>query len=319
MHDIIAFLKSAVDHSDTAGINSCYIIRDGNIYCRNVFLQAGVPMESEVEFNIPADALEKALQRMKQIESLTVDEGVVRIKAGRLRSAIRTVDGEPPPVPAVPTEWQKTPNNLAPALAAAKQHIGDMNWQNCVRLMNGRVTAFRSQSGIDIEVPGLTISPSLLTPEVVDFLVAQGGSDEYCAQGGSIFFRWDDGRWLRVQLYDAEMPEANIAHIFENAGTEIPVKITNEFREAYADISAMTDSVVLMTPEGFQGRTRDVANNAVEFKIKGLPKDHASYWDIKYLTPVIEQAAAWNPTTWPQPCYFEGPAFRGVIMGRQRW
>jgi hypothetical protein len=302
-----------------AGLAGCFIIHNGSIYARNLAMQAGVTFESTVDFNVPAAALEAALSRMKEIQSLTIDDGIVTIKSGRLKSVIRLVESEPPGLPQMPTEWLKTPPALVPALKAAKEHCGEMGWQTCVRLMDERVTAFRSQSGIDIAVPGLVIKPSLIVPEVIDFLIAQGGSDYYASQERAVCFQWEDGRWLRSQLYNAEMPEINIAGIFENAGNEIPVKITAEFRAAYADAAAMTDSVIMMTPEGFQGRTGDVANSAVEFKIKGLPKDHASYWQTKYLDPVMAQAVAWNPTTWPNPSYFEGPGLTGVIMGCSRW
>lgn len=320
MHEIINFLKNAVDRSEMPGVNGCYIIRNGSIYSRNMSIQAGVAMESAIEFNVPAPALDAALSRMKEIDSLTVDDGVVTIKAGRLKSAIRLNPDEPHMLPDMPTEWRRTPPQFAAALAAAREHIGTDGWQICVRMMENRITAFRSASGIDIAVPGLEmLSPALLIPDVVDFLVAQGGSDEYAEQDSAMCFRWEDGRWMRAQLYASAMPEANLVKIFDNAGTEIPVEITNEFREAYADAAAMTDSVVMMTPKGFMGRTGDVANNQVEYKIKGLPKDHQSYWDKRILDPVIARAVAWNPNTWPQPCYFEAPDVRGVVMGRNRW
>jgi len=319
MHEIIAFLKNAVSRGNMSGVLGCYCIRDGSIYSRNMFIQAGIAMESGVDFNVPADAFDAVLGRMKEIQSLTVDDGVVTIKAGRLRSAIRLNMDDPPGLPDMPTKWQRTPPGLAAALSAAKDHLGEQGWQTCVRLMDGRVTAFRSQSGIDIAVPGLVIEPSLLVLDVVEFLIAHGGSDEYARQENAICFRWDDGRWMRAQFYDAEMPEEIVSNIFDNAGTEIPVAITAAFREAYADVAAMTDSIVQMTPDGFQGRTGDVANSAVEFKIKGLPKGHISYWDKNFLGPVIAQSTAWNPTTWPAPSYFEGPGVRGVIVGRTRW
>lgn len=323
MKEIIDFLKNTVDRSRmSVAATGCYIIRDGQIYTRNMSMHAGVPMESEINFNIPADAFEAAIARMRDIESLTVEDNIVKIKSGRLRSSIRLVMEDPPEIPTMPTEWLRTPPELSAALAVAKDHTSDDKddgWKNCVRLMDGRVTAFRSQSGIDIAVPDLVFKPSLFTTEVIDFLIAQGGSDEYASEPNAASFRWDDGRWMRCKLYDSEMPETSIATIFENAGTEIPIQITSEFRDAYADASAMTEKVIMMTPEGFQGRTGDVANTSVEFKIDGLPDGHVSYWDKKYLDPVIAQAVGWNPTTWPAPSYYEAPGIRGVVMGRARW
>jgi hypothetical protein len=321
MHDIISFLKAAVTRGDSPGVAGCYVVKGGVIYCRSMAMQAGVGMESAVDFNVPAGALDAALSRMKEIQSLTVDDGKVVIRSGRMSSTIRLNPEEPPGLPDMPKKWTKTPVGFAQAVELAKAHIGEMGWSACVRIMDGRVTAFRNASGIDINVVGLKLkNENLITSEVADFLVAQGGSDEYAEQENSICFRWDDGRWMRAQLYNAKMAEANIANIFENAGTLVPVEITQDMKAAYEDAAAMTDKIVMMTAEGFEGRRGEgESRNVIECKIKGVPKDHRSIWDTKYLDVVMAQAKAWNPLTWPAPCYYEGPGFRGVVMGRSRW
>jgi hypothetical protein len=323
MHEMIAFLKDAVSRSDDAGIMGCYIVADNNLHCRNSRMHAGVAMDSPVNFNVPAPALDAALARMKDIESLTVDDGLITIKCGRLSSKIKLDPSEPPAMPELPKKWRKVPAGFVDALDKAKDHVGEQGWTTCVRLKDDRVTAFCSQSGIDVTVKGLKLESAMLMPEIVKFLIDQGGADEYAQEENAICWRWDDGRWLRTQLYTGTFGDGPIDTLFDNVGTQVPIKITAEFKDALADAFAMTDKIVQMTPNGFAGRTGGVDNpishNTVDFKIKGLPKDHVSYWDKDYLEPVMKVATAWNPLTWPAPCYYEGDGFRGIVMGRSRW
>jgi hypothetical protein len=319
MHEVINFLKGAVDRTDMARVNGCYIIRNGSIYCRNMFMQAGVAMESAADFNVPASALDSALARMKDISSIEVKDNEVVIKSGRLKSTIRLNTEEPPGVPAMPEEWNRTPVQLAHALKLAKPFMGDQGVWQAMRLMTGRVTAMNNQRGIDVFVPELELpGPCLLVPDTIDFIVSQGTPDEYAAQENALCFRWDDGRWLRAQLYVGEMPEGNIVRIFEGAGTAAPIAMDQSFKEAFADVLAMTDESIIVEPHRLIAVKKDVARSEVELEIPGLPEGHSSIWTAKVMEPVIGAAERWNPASWPGVSYFEGTGFRGVCMGRSR-
>jgi hypothetical protein len=329
MHEVISFLKSAVDRTEMAGMRGCYVVKAGQIYSRNFGLQAGVEFPSEVDFNIPASRLDAALARMKQIDDITLGDDTVTIKSGRLRSTIKLLMDEAPLPPDLPAEddWVPCPAGLVPAMKVAKGFVGKEGWQSCVRLLDGRVTAFKSAAGIDVTVPGLVVESILVTTEVVDFLVSQGSPDFMGpSSNNTLTFRWGDGRWLRVNSYASAMPEAIIKGIFEQVGNEIPVAVDDDFRAGYADAAGMTDDAVALTPRGLRGRSSDgTADSVVDIDIPGLPDGHESFWATanQAMGPVMDAVVplmtAWNPTTWPAACYWEGENMRGVVVGRRGW
>lgn len=314
MHAIIAFLKDAVTRTPNGGITSCYIVREGSIYARNQALQAGVAMDSEVAFSVPADELDAALARMQQVESITVEEGSIQLKAGRLRATIKLNQDEPPPLPLMPTRWLPCPKNLVEALALARPFIGERGWSQGIRLMNGRVTAMCNIAGIDVVVDGLQLEPVLLPDITAAFLIAQGAPSEYAAADGSLTFRWPDGRWLRAQLLTDKMPDVDI--ILGPADSPCPVPITADWRQAYEDAAALSDGVISLTPDALLA-ARGAAHTRIEIQTP-VHEGHLSHWTAKVIGPIIACAAEWNPAAYPQPAVFRAPGLRGVVMGIRR-
>ena len=315
MHDLIRFLKDVVTRTPGADIAGCYVVREGSIYARNMTLMAGVAMESEIEFSVPAEELDLALARMKEVQSLTVEENTVTIKAGRLKSTIKLNPDEPSSLPEMPEEWLKCPAALIPSISAARPFIGDRSWSLGIRLAQDRVTAFSNLAGIDIEVPGLLMgTPALITETTAAFLVAQGAPSEYAPEENAILFRWPDGRWACTQLLTKRMPD--IEPIFAKAGTETSIIITAAMREAYADAAALSDGTVMITPNGFRA-LKGASTSDVEAPM-ALPEGHISYWSVKTLDAIMACATAWHPAAYPNASLFIGPGLRGVVAGVRR-
>lgn len=316
MHDVVAFLKDAVTRGPGAGAGGCYVVKDGNIYARSMMMQAGVAWDAGAEFTIPADALDAALARMKEITELKIEADAVIIKSGRLKSSIKRQFVEAVPIPDFPDVWTRSPPGLSAALARAKPFIGERIWMTGVRLWDGRVTAV-GKALIDIDVPGLEIDRACLLSEgVVSFLAAQGDPDEMVREENSISFRWEDGRWMRAQLIDDEMPEKHIVGILEKGGRSVPVDVTDEMREAVADMAALSDGIIELTDAGFRGMKE---NATVEAQIEvDVPEDHKSCWEVKSLGSVLKEARAWNPAAWPDPARWEGDDCRGALVGYRR-
>lgn len=323
MHDIITFLKMAVDRGEAAGTYGCYMFRETGVYAYNRTILAGVTVPYGAEYNVPAAPLDAALARMKSIDTITMDENSVTLRSGRLRSTIKIDFSEAVELPEMPEEWQDCPPGLRAALGTARDFCGTENWQVCVRLWNDRVTAFAPQRGVDITVRGLSVEqPVLLTQDTVDFIITHA-PDEMAVSGSSIFFRWDDNRWMRAQTYNGAMPEDSVRRIIDAAGEDAPVPMDAGFKQAYADISAMCDKAFSIAPDGFVGRTgedpsRPTSENSVTHPVP-VPEDHLSIWTKEIIEPVIKYGTAWNPAAWPAACLFVGESMRGVVMGRARW
>jgi len=326
VHDVIGFLKDAVERGADIGIRGCYVIKDGAISANNINkgLQAGVTMDYDGGFNVPADAMDLALARMKDVQEIKLnDDHTLTVRSGRLSSTIQCNPDEPVGVPNFPDEWIDCPPGLADALKLALPFIGEMGWSSGIRLMDERVTAISNNYGIDIILEGLALDePVLLTKDVAEFITKQGTPDRYSVTENNMFWQWDDGRWLRSQFLNDKMPEDIVDRIFNTASQDkAPVAIDEAFREAYADAAGLTTTGILrITPTGFDTKDDKLhATSHVGLDIKGVPQSHVSYWDTKVIDAAMGCATSWNPAAYPQPSLFKGDGFRGVVMGRSRW
>lgn len=324
MHDAIAFLRDAVKRgSDVRGAQGCYIINPTSIRASNDILHAGIDWESGASFVLPADAVDAFLGRTTEITNIKVTEKNVIFSAGRLKSTIERRYEEPEPAPVLPEDWLPVPSGFTTSLKIAKQFINELAsggriWQAGVRLWDERITACSGAIAVDMKCPGLMIErPKLLGKGPLEFLIAQGDPDEFGVDHSTISFRWDDGRWVRSKLYDAEMPEKLIEQMFtEKAGTDAPVPINDDWRAAHADAMALGDGSLGLTITGFR-----VMKNHIETDISldvDVPTDHSSWWSSKDMGNMLAIATAWNPLAWPNPALFVGEGFRGIIAGVQR-
>lgn len=319
MHDLVSFLKKAISRLPNAGVMGCYCIRDNAIYARSAGLMAGVTMESAAEFNVPAAEFESALGRMKEITALSFDGASLAIRAGRLKATIQCVQDEPPAVPAMPSPnaWSPCPVNLLDVLKAVMPFMAESGVYASIRIMGDRVTAMNNRSGVDITLPGVAMLPALLSADAVDFLVGQDTPpDEYTVDNGAAVFRWHDGRWLRAQMVAGDWPDI-VEKILDSVGTAAPVEVTREWRDAYADASALSDGTVQMTPKGLRA-LRGAGSADVEIDITALPDNHNSYWPTAQLDSIVPLATHWNPAAYPEPSLFVGHNVRGVLVGLRR-
>lgn len=321
MHDVVAFLKDAVKRGAGAmGVQNCYLSDGAMVRAANDVLHAGIDWPSGAVFALPADAVDAFLSRVDDVKSIDVNERAVVLKSGRLRSSIDLRHDEPEPAPPLPEEWNPVPATFVTALKIAQGFTdptatGNRLWQSAVRIWSGRVTACNGRCLVDIDVGNLPMEdPKLLGKAAVDFLVTQGNPDEFGTDKNTITFRWDDGRWVRCQVVNTEMSEANLVGIFSKVGTETPCTIDEGFRVAYADAAALSDNTIGLTETGFRAVKENIRSD-VEVE-SDLPEGHSSQWGTKDLGIVLGVATAWNPAAYPDvPALFVGPMMRGVIVG----
>lgn len=315
MRSEIEFLKRALNRSPSAGPFGCYHIYGGVAYAQNEQMQAVVPFPEEAEFSAPGAELEIAVSRMASEPFLDFSNGILTVKAGRLRATVPCVECEPPAIYSHDVEWVALPDNLIPAIRTALPFMigNQMGWSSSIRLQDERLTSLNNKCGIDIGIPGLVCPPSLLTKELAEFLLATDPPAEYSFKEKTAFlFRWDDGRVLQVQLIDQVMPGA-VETIFANAGQVAPTEITVDWRAAYEDAAAITESIVEVRSDSIRiGRGSSKVTIEVE---AAIPEGHVSYWETKVLTPMLGTATHWNPAAYPKPALFKGPGLYGLVSG----
>ena len=314
--DAIPFLKNAVRRSLPGGAPSTYVFHEGMMYAQNAALLAAFPMPHILgDFALAADDLEHALSRMPTEPEIGAGDGTLILKAGRLRSQITLLACEPPHTDVEGVNaWTAPPAGLLTALKSIKPFIAeDGTWQRCARLEAGRILAISNRAAMEITLEGLDAPGIALTDDCIAYL---GSLDEdparVCLGTGAAWFAWDNGAWARCQLSALEWPNV-FDRIVDGAGTEAPVELSQEWRDAFADIAALGDGTLSVRPGGLHGRTEH-AEHDVEFMTMA---ERETRWSLATLKPMFGSGAThWNPDA-KGPAAFRGPGLRGVVMGQR--
>lgn len=133
------------------------------------------------------------------------------------------------------------------------------------------------------------------------------------ADGRSVSFHYEDGRWLRTQLYSAEWPFDKMNSIMEVEHEAEP--LPEGFAAAVEKLEPfMGDkgSAVYFDEEGLSTSTEE--EEGVHIACDGLPFGPIfSIGQLKLLTSVA-QKIDWS--LFPSPCIFYGERVRGAMVGR---
>lgn len=315
MHDIIAFLKNAVSRKPQAGLQECFIIKDNFVFASDYSLQAGAPIESSINFNVPAAEFETALVRIKNITGLEYDGQKITVKGGRLRASIQCIEGEPPAL-LVPNETMlPLPAGFMPAVQVAANFVGETGWSSGIQFFGSKVLAFSNTAGVEITVEGLNVEHTCMTPACAAFLLAQQNPpQEFLAARDRFVFRWGDGRWLRSQPFAELASVEMLGRILTDAGSVAPVIITSDFKQAVEDVAALSNGLIKIVPAQITGGV-GATQATVDLPIEGLPDGFVSHWKADVLAKMLTCATAWNPAAYPKPSLFTGPNLRGVVLG----
>lgn len=315
MHDAIKFLKKAVSRKPQSGLQGCYLFTDGFVLASDFSLQAGAPLESEANFNVPADELESALERIQSITSLGFDGQRLTIKGGRLRVAIECVEGGPPEFMRLPDVFAPIPAGFTEAVRVASAFIGEKTWTEAIQIIGDRVMAFSNTAGVEVTVPGMGALQTSMSKDCSEFLISQSDApNEFILEKDFLAFKWSDGRWLRSQTF-ASIPDIGMLdNILNGAGTEAPETISADLRAAFDDVSALSDGLLTITKSSIAGG-RAAVNASVDIDPLAVPAEFVSRWRADVLGKVLPVAKAINLGAYPKPSLFTAENIRGVVLG----
>lgn len=305
------FLKGAKDST-----NPFYVLRDGWLYTIGAAMGAGVPFSANFEGMIPADELEGAVGRMSTEPKIERRETVVVLRAGRLRSTILCMDVDgAPPYPKTELErnvWVDLPPDFCNALGMAAAFTADEGrWQVGVYVNDDVVQGCNNFAAIEVTVPDLTF-PAVNIPRESAAYLARTQPTQYRTQPGGLLFRWPNGRWVRVSGLSYMPPDGLTARIFDRAGTDAPIPLTEAWHTALGDAGALSDKIEIRADRLVARGERALSEIAIK---TGLTPEHVSLWQYKVLGLMLPVATRWNPNKYPDPTPFVAPNVRGVIMG----
>lgn len=312
----IKFVRGAVRGQPVYGFDA------GRVFARSPAVLASYPIEHILgTFAMSTSDVDGALSRMSTEPVASPGDGTLVLRSGRLRSTIDLLDYTPPGVVVeVDDSWSELPEGLYAALSLAAPFIADTGtWNRSIKLDRGRVLAMSGRSAVVVAVPGLDVSGHVaLTDDTVEYLSKLDPPTRWLLDHSSMTFAWSHGGWARCQSTALEWPAGIVDKVLGLAPSDDPpTLVTDDFRDAFADVVALVsksgEGTVEVGPNGMRGRSAH-AQHVVELSIA---VETESLWSIRTLKPVVAVAHRW----WPNPdgpSRFEGDGVVGVAMPQRR-
>jgi hypothetical protein len=343
MQDIIKWVSEARPDKDIGPAMTYYQVQGGMIRASNGKITAGHPwVDDDSAFVVSGIEFERVLARMTADEpTVTVDAqaSTVTVKSGRFHASIGTLPVDSWSYPGVDNaEWREVPDGLLAILRSLRAFISDnppQPWQSCVALESGNCYATNNiaLAGSACDVGDVQ---ALLPSYAIDFLLRrEEGLESWAWNDNYVAFKWTSGAWLRAQLIIGKFPERAAALVREAYDVEPTQEITEEFREAFADASALAEDTVHIYADRIESKfKRSVVTAPAECEVppgreetypdpktgkmkKRTVGGGVSIWGAQYLAPVISQATRWSPHLWPKPAPFRGDNVAGFVVGRK--
>jgi len=287
-----------------------YIFHDGWCYARNPAILAAYPTpELQGTFGLAAAQLDAAIARFpKEPEITSSEDGSLILKSGRLRTTLVPVFVDPPEDINVDT-WQQVPTDFIDALKIVVPFLAkEGTWQRAVRFHQNTLTALNQRSAVEVTVADLDAPEALVSDEFAAYLIKLTESPTKIAFiNGAILCQWSNGAWAKAQLLNFEWP-ASADKVMSLAGDVAPIQITDEWREAFKDVAALSDGQIQICPDGLKGRLASMSVD-IEFAI-GVTRP--SKWVVEVLEPMFKVAERWNPDG-EITASFLGKNLRGVV------
>jgi hypothetical protein len=147
-------------------------------------------------------------------------------------------------------------------------------------------------------------------PAVKEVLAA-GVPSNLLMDTGSVTFLYDDGRWIKAQLFETSWPD--LSHILnvESAQTPIPPDLF-EGLKAVKDFSDKDDRRVWFR-NGCIAATPEAIEDGAEYTVEGI--HHEGIYRAEMLALLQGVATTADFSRYPEPVVFYGDRMRGALLG----
>lgn len=280
-------------------------------------IAAGHPIEEDLACNPHAARLLEAINKCgKTLAIAELDSGRLSVKGEKLNAKVPCLpDDALPPVAPDPS--------IAPIddrIKAAFETVGPLVTEAGADVIEAAVllqanSASATNRVIAIEHwHGIDLPPGLVVPKLFVTAVLKSGKKLAgfgWTQGSSITFHFEDGAWLKTQLYADQYPD--LASILNAAS--YPVDVPEGFFEGIETVATFHDLGHVIFAEG-KVMSHPTEEVGAQYDVPGLPAGKS--FDGKLLKKVAGHAKTIDLTTYPDRAFFFGGSdtnpVRGLVM-----
>lgn len=312
----LKFVQGAVAKKDFLPAMTHFVIEDGFVRSYNGMIALCSPIPFDINCTPKAQPLVKAIGLCEDTISLSMTPaGKLKIQSGSFKTFIECIDEKTAHVlPDGDFVDNMDGETLLKAFTTLIDFVGDdasRPWTNGVLLKGqsayatNNVIAVEYWLGLDIKepinIPAPCIKEMLRVKEAP--VSVQIGKD-------SITFHYEDGRWIRSQLFSNDWPD--LAKIIDKTGdvqaVDERIFVGLDYLKPFMDKSGRIY---------FNGDKMTTSNTDSEeganYEVEGL--QIAGIYALEMLMCLKGHVKQIDWTMYPQPCLFYGENLRGVIVG----
>lgn len=329
LKDAIDWVKDALAAKDILQHFTCYYVAEGRIWATNGRLVACHPFPYTGEpFLVSGEDLGRLVNAAKGDPSLVVTPQTVRVESGKFKGTLKKVDASQWPFKAMDfpaAGWAPADEEFIQCLKLLRPFVSEnatQPWATCIGFAPGWAFATNNVAVARYPLPGNT--HTVLFPEwAVDFVLSRTlGLKEWSGDPQSLFFRWENGAWLRALAVNETFPPTAGA-IIEKQRPEDDApqhEITPEYREVFERVIGLLPEKggdLCVTGEKVLGEAGDLL---LEEEIESTIKEGVvTRWHPKVLLNVLKEADHWCPWQYPAPVYWRGEGdIEGVLLGKRQ-
>lgn len=295
-----------------------YQIKEGRVTGFNGHMALSAPVDLDFEAYPNADMFSRAVEACTDQEKTAMyltQAGRLAVKSGGFRAYVPCLDqvfydavptGE---IYEAPTGLLKDLETLAPFIAedASRPWAMGLLMADGILMATNNVIFVQKWSGHQL--------PRMNLPRfAVQELIRIGKSPSHIqTDGHSVSFLYEDGRWMRTQLYSDDWPFDKMNSIMEaeHDCEDIP----KGFQDAVEQIYPFTESKA--APVYFDGgglATSTADEDGVFVECEGIPD--GPIFSVGQLRMLATVGTKIDWSMFPAPCIFYGEGLRGAMVGR---
>lgn len=312
----LKFCMGAVAKRDLVPAMTHFKIENGRVSSFNGQMALSSPIACDLNCVPKAEPLVKAIGLCNETITLSMTQAhKLRVQSGNFKAFIETVDVEAPHVEPVGEivnlDGQALLNGFKKLIAFVG---GDASrpWTNGI-LLRGQ-SAFATNNVVLVEFwlgADMPIVVNIPKPAIIEMLRIDEAPTHCQMDTNSLTFHYEDGRWLRTQLYETQWPD--LSKILDADHTATPCD--DRLFGALDYLKPFSDELGrVYINEGLISTHNDLDMGA-SYEIEGLlMKGIYRIEMLELLKGVVETA---DFTRYPKPTIFYGERLRGAIVGMQ--
>lgn len=303
------------DNTNNPGYTYHVVLHGGFAITNNGQISAGHPIAEDLTCCPHFERFKSSINKCgKSLAMTQLDSGKLSVMGDKLRAVVDCLDLNNFPYTSPDANIAIIDDRLKAAFAVVGAIVSETGNRmvECAVLLEANQCTATDGKVLMQYWHGIDLPPNLIIPKLFASYVGRVKSPlvGFGFSANSVTFYFENGAWLKTQLYEDEYPSAQVAQIMSQTFVAEPV--TAEFFEAIASVGEHNpDGTVIMKENKITSHNTD--DVGAQYALQGVAAGLA--FDCEQVKRIAGSVTAIDLTSYAERAYFQGENMRGVIMG----